>query len=81
MPRGLRTPLKSGVALTLPDIHDGSVVKIGRNCWAEFIHTPEKDGAPERKGIRLTDRFGRGVCIEGDEFDMMVRTLLAAIAE
>lgn len=60
----------------LPDsLHDGDVVKISENCWAEYIFTPAHDGMPERKAFRLANRVGSGVCIEGEDFDRLIHIL------
>lgn len=48
-------------------LHDGDLVKVGRRCWAEYIHTTPKDGVRERVAIRFTDEVGYGVMVEGED--------------
>ena len=59
----------------LPVLHDGHVIKVSENILAEYVHTPESDGAPARRALRLTDRHGRGVCLEGHESFNMLRAI------
>lgn len=46
---------------------DGQVIKLPNDHWAEYICNPATEDEPERKALRLTNRNGYGVCIEGEE--------------